>query len=454
MLKKNQIVQIKITDVTAEGNGVGHYEGMAVFVPMTAVGDDITAKIVKVNKHYAYGIINKIISPSESRVPSDCEVSEKCGGCTFRHISYKAELEIKSKIVKNAFERIGGLNPVFEPILPCDNRNFYRNKVQYPVADLNGQAVCGFYAKRSHRVIPFTSCRLQDGIFKDISDDILRFINDNHIPAYNEQNNCGTVRHIYLRRGCHTGEVMVCIVVRKNISSELKNLSRILIEKYPSIKSFMMNINPDNTNVILGEKNICISGSTYITDIMCGNKIELSLNSFYQINTIQAEKLYSIAKNYADLNGSEFILDLYCGAGTIGLSMSDCVEKIIGVEIIPQAIENAKKNAEINNIHNAEFICGDASYIAQKLAEQNISPDVIFLDPPRKGCNYAALEAVAQMLPQKIIMISCNPATAARDCKLLSGLNYSVLNVYPVDMFPATGHVECVVLMSRVNPEK
>ena len=451
MLKKNQIVELTITDVTAEGNGVGHYEGMAVFVPMTAVGDNLSVKIVKVNKSYAYGIINKIISPSESRIPSDCEVSEKCGGCTFRHISYEAELEIKSKIVKDAFERIGGINPVFEPILPCSDRNFYRNKVQYPVAEVNGQAVCGFYAKRSHRVIPFTSCRLQDGIFKDISDDILHFINQNHIPAYNETNNCGIVRHIFLRRGCHTGELMVCIVVRKNISSELRILSELLIQKYPSIKSFMMNINPDNTNVILGKKSICISGSDRITDIMCGNKIQLSLNSFYQVNTIQAEKLYAVAKNYAALNGSELILDLYCGAGTIGLSMSDCVKKIIGVEIIPQAIENAKNNAEINNIHNAEFICGDASYIAQKLAEQNISPDVIFLDPPRKGCDIAALEAVAQMMPRKIIMISCNPATAARDCKILDKMNYSALNVYPVDMFPASGHVECVVLMSREN---
>lgn len=449
MLKKNQIVEMTITDITAEGNGVGHYEGMAVFVPMTAVGDKISVKIVKVNKNYAYGIINEIISPSETRIPSDCEVFNKCGGCSFRHINYEEELRIKEKFVRDAFERIGKLNPEFLGIVPCESRDFYRNKVQYPVAEINGQAVCGFYAKRSHRVIPFTSCRLQCDIFENIANDIIQFINNNHIPAYNEENHSGIVRHIYLRRGYHSGEIMVCIVVKKDISDKLKALSKLLDSKYDCIKSFMMNINPKNTNVILGEKSINISGNSVITDIMCGNQIELSLHSFYQINTRQAEKLYNIAKEFAELKGNELLIDLYCGAGTIGLSMAENVKKVIGVEIIPQAVDNAKRNAEINNIHNAEFICGDASDIAVQLFDKKTSPDAIILDPPRKGCDIETLNAVANMLPERVVMISCNPATAARDCALMDTLGYKAKKVYAVDMFAATGHVECVVLMSR-----
>ena len=296
---------------------------------------------------------------------------------------------------------------------------------------------------------PFTSCRLQCDIFEDIANDIIQFINDNHIPAYNEENHSGIVRHIYLRRGYHSGEIMVCIVVKKDISDKLKALSKLLDSKYDCIKSFMMNINPKNTNVILGEKSINISGNSVIRDIMCGNQIELSLHSFYQINTCQAEKLYSIAKEFAELNGNELLIDLYCGAGTIGLSMAENVKKIIGVEIIPQAVDNAKKNAEINNIHNAEFICGDASDISAQLANKKISPDVIILDPPRKGCDMETLNAVSKMLPERVIMISCNPATAARDCAVMDTLGYKSQKVCVVDMFPATGHVECVVLLSR-----
>jgi 23S rRNA (uracil1939-C5)-methyltransferase len=449
MLKKNQIVRFIITDITADGNGVGHYDNMAVFVPMTAVGDDVSVKIVKVNKNYAYGIIDSILSPSEDRIPPDCNVFGRCGGCTFRHISYDAELEIKNNIVKNAFIRIGGLNPVFEDIVPCENRDFYRNKVQFPVTELNGQAVCGFYSKRSHRVVPFTSCKLQNSIFKNITSDIICFINENKIPAYNEENHNGIVRHIYLRCGYYSGEIMVCIVVKKDISEQLRLMSIMLEKKYKCIKSIVMNINPDNTNVILGRKNIIIKGNSVITDIMCGNKIEISPHSFYQVNTHQAEKLYKIAENFANLKGNELLLDLYCGTGTIGLSMADKVKKIIGVEIIPQAIENAEKNAQLNNISNAEFICGDASNIACRLSRNNISPDVIILDPPRKGCDILTIESVVKMLPERIVMISCNPATAARDCKIFNSMNYKTFKVCAVDMFANTGHVETVCLMSR-----
>ncbi len=451
MLKKNQIVEMTITDMTSEGNGVGHYDGMAVFVPFTAVGDNLSVKIVKVNKNYAYGIIDSILNPSSDRTETDCQVSGKCGGCLFRHIKYEAELKIKQKTVYDAFTRIGKLNPVFEDILPCESRNYYRNKVQYPVSEINGKAVCGFYARRSHRVVPFTSCRLQENIFEDIANDIIKFINDNNIKPYNEETRQGTVRHIYLRRGFHSGEVMVCLVVKKDISNKLKVMSEYLENKYDSIKSIMMNINPDNTNVILGKKSRLISGNETIKDVMCGNIIELSLHSFYQVNTAQAEKLYKIAENYAQLKGDELLLDLYCGAGTIGLSMADKVEKVIGVEIIPQAIENAKRNAEINGIKNTEFICGDAGDIAVKLAERNTAPDVVILDPPRKGCDKITLDNVVKMSPQKIVMISCNPATAARDCQILDSMGYKTLKVRAVDMFAGTGHVECVVLMSRIE---
>lgn len=450
MLKKNDVVTLEITGMTNEGNGVGRFDGIAVFVPLTAVGDVISCRIVKTLKSFCYGIIEEIISPSESRIEPDCEVFSKCGGCAFRHFGYDEELRIKQGFVEDSFKRIGKLEPEFEPVLGCKNTDFYRNKAQYPVAESGGKVICGFYSRRSHRVVDFIDCRLQPEIFRDILKDALEYVNANGITAYDELSHRGLLRHIYIRRGEHSGEIMVCFVVTSLKSGMIfKPLADKLAEKFTDIKSIVLNENAKKTNVILGERLKTIYGSDTITDIMCGNKIEISPLSFYQVNTLQAEKLYAIAAEYAALSGGEILLDLYCGAGTIGLSMADKVKKLIGVEIVAPAIENARRNAERNNIENAEFICGDAGKIAGILYSRGERPDVIIADPARKGCTPEALEYMAKMQPDRIVMVSCNHATAARDCAILDKLGYQPIKCRAVDLFPRSTHVETVCLLSR-----
>jgi len=314
---------------------------------------------------------------------------------------------------------------------------------------VDGKAVCGFYAPRSHRLIPTMDCALQPEIFKEILEVVLDYINGRRLSVYSEETNTGIIRHIYIRRGSYSGEIMVCIVARKDISRQLVPLWKILSEHFAEIKSFVMNINPDSTNVILGEKCITIGGNGTITDTMCGNKIEISPLSFYQINTLQAEKLYAKALDYASPNENDIIADLYCGAGTIGLSMAHKTKKIVGIEIVSDAVENARKNALNNNISNAEFYCGDAGNVFSELHKNGCNPDIIVIDPPRKGCSQDSLDVIIAALPKKIVMISCNPATAARDAKYLSDNGYTVEKVCGVDLFPRTKHVECVVLMSK-----
>lgn len=451
-MKKNELYEIEITGMTAEGNGVGRTEdGMAVFVPHTAVGDVISCKIVKAGKNYCYGIIDRIISPSPERIGSDCPVSDRCGGCAFRHMSYAAELAVKDRLVRDAFSRIGGLDVPFDGI--CGGEEAcYRNKAQYPVTERDGRLVCGFYSRRSHRVIPFSECRLQPDIFGRIAEECLRLLTEKKVPAYDEESGSGILRHLYIRRGYHSGEIMVCFVVKNRSRSEdFKDVSQKISESFPEIKTVLLNVNPKNTNVILGKENISLIGSGEITDILCGKRITLSPMSFYQVNTAQAERLYSQAMEYAELTGSETVLDLYCGAGTIGLAFSDRSKRVIGCEIIPEAVENARRSAELNGVSNAEFRCGDAGELAAALAEEGISPDVAVIDPPRKGCGRLTLDSLVKMSPSKIVMISCDPATAARDAKYLSENGYAVKRARAFDLFPRTGHVECVVLMSRVK---
>ena len=448
-MNKNDIITLEITGMTAEGNGVGRHQGIAVFVPFTAVGDVIDAKITKLAKSYSYGIIQNIITPSENRIQNSCSAFGKCGGCSFRHISYEAELEIKDGFVRDAFKRIGKLDVSFKKILGCDSPENYRNKAQYPVSEQDGKAVCGFFSKRSHRVVPIERCALSPKIFSKITDLVSKKINELKISCYNEEKNSGLLKHIYLRRGFHTGEIMVCFVVTKWCENELAPIVKALENSFPEIKSIVMNLNPEITNVILGKKIRTLSGSDTISDFMCGNKIVLSPLSFYQVNTKQAERLYEIAGDFAGLSGNETVLDLYCGAGTIGLSMSVKAKKILGVEVIPEAVENAKSNAAKNGISNAEFICGDAGTTAKILADSKEIPDVIIVDPPRKGCDRDNLNAMIKMNPKKIVMVSCDPATAARDCAILCENGYSAAQAQAVDMFPRTTHVETVVLITR-----
>lgn len=455
-LAKNDIITLEITALTNEGSGVGHYKennsdgrGMAVFVPLTAVGDVISCRVVKALKSYAYGRIEKILTASPDRVSDDCPVYARCGGCCFRHISYDAELRAKQGFVRDAFERIGGLSPEFLTIRGSQSPEGYRNKLQMPVAKQDGKTVCGFFSERSHRVIPAEKCALQPEIFAEITQFVTEQADRLRISVYNEEKHEGVLRHIYLRRGHYSGEICLCLVARRKVP-EFERLARSAAERFPQITGVVLNINRDRTNVILGDEEQVLFGRADINDTMCGVNVEISPKSFYQVNTPAAEALYRQAADFAQPEG-KLLLDLYCGAGTIGLSMAKQARRIIGAEIVPQAVENAKENARRNSIQNAEFICADAGQAAQRLENSGERPDVIVLDPPRKGCDEATLTACAGMQPERIVMISCNAATAARDCRRLSELGYTAEKVRPFDLFPRTSHVECVVLLKKNN---
>ena len=449
-MQKNQVITLEITALTNEGSGVGRYEGMAVFVPFSAVGDILSCRIVKVLKSYAYGKIEQILTPSPDRVENFCSAFGKCGGCVFRHISYEAELAAKESFVRDAFSRIGGFdvdNMEFLPICGSDLTDGYRNKLQMPLAKGENGVVSGFFSERSHRVIPVDKCLLQPEIFARIVDFVKEEAAKQKLSIYNEQAHEGVLRHVFLRKGHYSGEICAVLVARRK-TPELVKLGNALPKRFPEITGVVLNINPDKTNVILGEREILLCGRAEISDTMCGVGVEISPKSFYQINTPAAEKLYRQAAEFAMPDG-KIVLDLYCGIGTVGLSMAGRAEKIIGAEIIPEAVENARKNAINSGFSNAEFICADAGQAARELSERGISPDIILLDPPRKGCGEDTLSACVKMAPERIVMISCNAATAARDCKYLSENGYSVRAVRAFDLFPRTKHVECVIKLER-----
>ena len=448
---KNEEIVIDIIDVTAEGSGVGRYDNMAVFVPLTAVGDTVKAKILKVKKTYAYAKALEIIEPSSDRINPDCKVFNKCGGCVYRHISYKAELSIKENKCYETIKRIGGIDLRPQPIISAQSTDCYRNKAQYPV---NMEGKFGFFAFHSHRIIPCSDCRLQPAIFGDIAVLCENFIKHNNISIYNESDNTGLLRHLYLRIAEKTGEIMLTLVINGDSLPFAEEFISEVTSRFPSVKSIQININKANTNVILGDKCVCLYGEPYISDILCGMKIRISPLSFYQVNRTMAEILYKKAAFYADVKGKN-ILDLYCGAGTIGLSMSREAKSVIGVEIVPQAIEDAKFNAKINDVKNISFICADAAKAAEVLAKQKIHTDVVVLDPPRKGCSEKLIETICNTFaPERVVYVSCDVATLARDIKLFSALGYTLKEYTPVDLFPRTSHVETVALLSQRRPDE
>ena len=452
-LKKNQDIEIEITGITTEGSGVGHYDGIAVFVPNTATGDVINCHIIKTKKNYAVGKINHILKAAEARIIPDCDVFSRCGGCVFRHINYTAECEMKKQRVIDAFARLGHIEISPEEIIKSGRENRYRNKAQYPVRLENGKLNIGFFAQNSHRVIDCKDCMLQPKEFSKIVSAFRKWIEKNNISVYNEETHKGLLRHIYIRKAFETNQVMVCAVINGHNLPKKDDLIVSLLKSTDNIASITVNENTNDSNVILGKKCYTIWGSDFIEDILCGVKVRISPLSFYQINRDQAEKLYYKAAEYAELTENDTLLDLYCGAGTIGLSMARKVKNLIGVEIIPEAIEDAKINAEINGIDNAEFICGDAPEAAEILADRGIKPDVIIVDPPRKGCASELLDTIDRMNPDRLVYISCDPATLARDCAILKEKGYEVKKVTPVDMFPKTSHVETVVLLSQRRPD-
>ena len=448
MLKKNDEIYLTVKSCTVQGSGVCDYDGMTVFVRGAVTGDRVLAHIIKVKKTYAVGIIKKLIQRSPMRAKNFCPIAEKCGGCCFAHIKYESELEIKAQQVADNFKRLGKLDITPAPIIPSPSAERYRNKAQYPVGSDGKFATIGFYAPMTHRIIDCADCLLQPKEFAKITDIFRDWIREKKISVYNESDSSGIIRHIYIRKAVVTGQIMVCIVANSDSVPHTEALIEQL-EEIDGMTSIILNINREKTNVVLGKECKTLWGSDYITDELCGLKFNLSPLSFYQVNHDGAEILYNKAKEYASLTGSETLVDLYCGTGTIGLTMAKDVKSLIGVEIIQQAIENARENARLNGIDNAEFICADASQAAATLLERGINPDVVILDPPRKGCDEALIDTVAEMSPKRVVYVSCDSATLARDCQRFAALGYQILAATPIDMFPHTAHVETVCLLSR-----
>ena len=460
-LQKNQLLTLRIERLSNDGSGVAHSsEGEAVFVPGTAPGDEAQVRIVKDCGRYAFGILDKLLTPSPDRIPVDCAVADPCGGCSLRHLDYTAELRAKQESVADAFRRIGGLDVPVLDALPSPEVDRYRNKVQFPVGrDKDGTPCIGFYAGRTHRIVPCPDCKLQPGILNDIGNTLCAFFAAHGIQPYDEERGKGLVRHIFLRRGAHSGQIMVCLVCTRPKLPHSDELVVLLRERFSDIATILINVNAKKTNVILGEEIVTLYGPGCIEDTLCGVPVRLGPLSFYQVNTLAAERLYGVAAEYARLEPDDVLLDLYCGMGTIGLSMAGHCRELIGVEIIPEAIDSAKANAARMGdaiAAKSRFFCADAGEAAARLAAEGLRPDVIMLDPPRKGCDETTLSAVVQMSPRRVVYVSCNPSTAARDAAWLGQHGYRAEKVQPVDLFPRTKHVECVIALSKgeINSKK
>ena len=460
---KNDTVRLIITDIGTNGEGIGRVDGYTLFIKDAIIGDEVEAKIIKAKKNYGYARLMNIITPSKDRIEPVCPVARQCGGCQIQEMDYQAQLRFKQELVKNNIERIGHISDYqMMPVIGMDEPFHYRNKAQYPVGmDKDGNIVMGFFAGRTHHIIDNTDCALGAKINSRILGIIKEYMQDNKIKPYDEDKHAGTVRHILIRNGYHTDQIMVCLVINaesiKNSDDLVKRLKDI-----DGMTSIMININRNKTNVILGDTCKTLWGKSYIEDYICDIRYQISPLSFYQINPKQTEKLYSKALEYAGLKGNETVWDLYCGIGTISLFMAAKARKVYGVEIVPQAIEDAKNNARLNNIDNAEFFVGKAEEVVPAFyeelnrkaangdeeAKRGIHPDVVVVDPPRKGCEETLLETVVKMSPKRMVYVSCDSATLARDLKFMEEHGYKVEKVQAVDQFGNTVHVETVVKLS------
>ncbi len=453
MVKKNDKTTLEITDVTNEGMGVGRVDGLTVFVPFTAKGDVVEVLIVKVKSSYAYGKCLSIITPSEHRREPECSAYKKCGGCQLMHIKYPAQSELKRKFVYDALVRIGNQDPRTEVLfIPAPSDIGYRNKMVYPVgSDKTGSQVCGFYALRSHNIIPLNGCMLGMGEDENIINAVLKYMEEYHVKPYDEETHKGCVRRIFIRRGRFSGETMVVISSKSSSLPFEKELADKLVSADRTVASVILNTNPNRTNLVLGEENRTIYGKSVISDTLCGCVYEISPNSFFQVNPVQTENLYNKAIEYADIRENDTVMDIYCGIGTISLTAAKKAKKVIGVEIVERAIEDAKKNAIVNGVTNAEFYAGSAEEVVPKLIKSGEKPDVVIIDPPRKGSDEITLSTIISANPKRIVYVSCNPATLARDIKFMNEGGYKLEKVTAVDMFPNTCHVEAVALLQKVN---
>lgn len=446
---KNEKYVVDIIDNGFSGEGIAKVDGFTIFIPKAIKGEKCEVLIVKVLSSHAYGKILNVIKKAQERTIPDCETYQRCGGCDLRHMTYENTLRIKKQNVQNLIDRELKLDINVEETIGMSNPYNYRNKAQYPVGvDKYGKPSIGVFAKMSHTIIPMENCKIQTEVSQDIAKTILDFIKEEDIEVYKEETGEGIFRHIVIKVGKYTNEIMCILVLNKTGFKEEQKLVKLLIKKYPNIKTIVKNVNNKNTNVILGEKNINIFGSGYIEDKLGKYIFKISPMSFYQVNSIQAENLYNIAIEAAELNKEDILFDLYCGIGTIGIFASEYVKKVYGIEIVEQAISDAKENAKINQISNAEFIAGDVEYVFDELInKKSIFPTAIIVDPPRKGLDDKTIENILKIKPKKLVYISCNPATMVRDLKQTEEI-YNIKKVQPVDMFPFTKHVETVSVLT------
>lgn len=454
-LSKNQIVEITVESLSSDGSGVAHAEGQAIFIPGAAPGDVLRCRIVRPMKRYAYGRVEQILAPGAGRIQPDCAVCAPCGGCGLRHLRYDAECEAKTGFVRDAFTRLGGFAPDSFRLLPIlclpEHTARYRNKVQLPVGqDAGGHLVTGFYAGRTHRIVPCPDCKLQPEWMNALARRACTLLEQSGVPAYSEETGGGLIRHLYLRQGWHSGQRLLCFVVNGNALPNEKNICQILRREF-DLTTVLLNRNTERTNVILGRTTRTVLGPGVIEDTLAGVPIRMGVHEFYQVNTPAAELLYRAAGAFAELRPEDFLLDLYCGMGTIGLSMKPHCRRLVGVEVVPQAVEGARAVAARMGLSRAQadFFCMDAGQAAARFAAEGQHPDVIVVDPPRKGCGAAALSAIAAMSPRTVVMVSCNPSTAARDAAFLCARGYLLRKIQPADLFPRTRHCECVVMLSR-----
>ncbi len=452
-LKKEELLELEITDLNNLGCGVGraYQDGPVVFVKGAVTGDRVRAKVIKINQSYAVARLEELLTASPHRVAKDrCEAPLACGGCVYRNVGYEHELTLKEDRVRNAFIKAGLREVRVLPVLSTGKTEGYRNKGQYPLLQTKSGVRAGFYAAGTHSIIPTQRCLIQHESFAPIVDFVCRYADRKGLSVYREDTGKGLLRHIYLRIGEKTGEIMVCLVINGEGMPHAERFAEELTREFPSVVSVLVNINRENTNVVLGKKFITLYGRDYIEDELCGLRFFVSADSFYQVNRDGAELLYSKAAELAELGGDELLMDLYCGTGTIGLSMARKAGRVIGVEIVPAAVDCARENAARNGIKNAEFYCGDASKRETILScTGGRAPDVVVIDPPRKGSTRELVECLSGLEVKKIVYVSCNPETLARDCVWFKEKGYELGEVLPVDMFPRTGHVESVVCLTR-----
>ena len=447
-VEKNKEYIVEIIDNGFAGEGIAKINDFTIFIPNTLKGEKVKVLIVKVLKSHAFGKIVEILEKSQDRVESDCNTYKRCGGCDLRHVKYEKTLEMKQNAVQSLVNKTLKNKINVKETLGMDNPYYYRNKAQYPVGvNKDGKTQIGVFANRTHEIIPIQECLIQNKKSQELANCIIKFINDNNISVYNEKNQNGLIRHIVTKVGIKTNEIMCIIVINgKNIPKE-KELVKQIIDKFPEVKTVVKNINMKNTNVIMGKESINIYGEGYINDKLGEYIFKISPHSFYQVNPIQAEKLYNIGVKAAQISKNNVVFDLYCGIGTISLFMSKYAKKVYGIEIVEQAIEDAKENAKINNVENAEFIAGDVEKVLDDLInKKNVIPDIIMIDPPRKGMDENSIKNILKISPKKLVYISCNPATLVRDLAEFEE-KYDVKTIEPVDMFPYSKHVECVSVL-------